>query len=84
MKFNFHYDPGHGWLEVPMSLLCELGIADKITRYSYRRADRVYLEEDCDVRCFDAAMKAAGRSWSYVEKESNWVRTLTPYLAFAS
>jgi len=50
--FTFHTDPGHGWLEVPMSLLRDLGIADKISSYSYMRGDSAYLEEDCDAGLF--------------------------------
>jgi hypothetical protein len=58
--FTFFSDPGHGWLEVPISLLCKLGIADKITPYSYMRGDKAYLEEDCDFGAFLRAAKAAG------------------------
>ena len=50
--FTFHTDPGHGWLEVPMSLLRDLGIADKVSSYSYMRGDSAYLEEDCDAGLF--------------------------------
>ena len=32
-----------------------LGIADKISHYSYQRGATVYLEEDCDVTAFCVA-----------------------------
>jgi hypothetical protein len=47
--FTHYTDPGHGWVEVPRALLHELGIADKITGYSYQRGEDVFLEEDCDL-----------------------------------
>lgn len=58
-KFDIFDDPGHGWLKVPVSLLEKLGIADKITPYSYRRGDFAYLEEDCDAGTFIVAYKEA-------------------------
>ena len=53
--FDFISDPGHGWVKVPMTLLKELGIAEKITTYSYRRDGFAYLEEDCDATLFHHA-----------------------------
>ena len=54
----FFNDPGHGWLEVERKDLDILGIADKISGFSYQKAEInpntgkeeviVYLEEDCD------------------------------------
>ena len=41
-------DPGHAWLSVPLSLVRALGIADRISNYSYMRDGRAYLEEDRD------------------------------------
>jgi hypothetical protein len=34
---KFHQDPGHGWLCVKIAELEALGIADKITGFSYMR-----------------------------------------------
>lgn len=57
--YRFHQDPGHGWIEVPMSEIRELGIADKISTYSYQSRDGriAYLEEDCDAGEFINARK---------------------------
>jgi hypothetical protein len=65
----YHQDPGHGWIEVPARLLADLGIADKITRYSYQSRDgrTAYLEEDCDAPRLLDAMKAAGRPFEIRE-----------------
>lgn len=48
-KIKLYEDPGHGWGAVKRQVLIDLGIADKITPYSYQKGDTVYLEEDCDL-----------------------------------
>jgi hypothetical protein len=50
--FDFISDPGHGWVKVPTWILYNLLIADKISRYSYKRGEFSYLEEDCDASLF--------------------------------
>ena len=57
----FHSDPGHGWLEVPMTSLVQAGVHEEISGYSYVSRDRsvAYLEEDCDAIKY---MKAIGYS----------------------
>ena len=57
--YIFHEDPGHGWLEVPVSELLELGIINQISEFSYLSLDRktAYLEEDCDLAVFFNAKK---------------------------
>ncbi len=59
-KYHFICDPGHGWLEVKLAELEELGIENKISAYSYKSLSfptKVYLEEDCDMSIF---MDASG------------------------
>jgi hypothetical protein len=53
-------DPGHGWVRFPRSRLVRLGIADKISPYSYQRGDQVFLEEDCDLTVLITALRAQG------------------------
>ena len=60
LVYDFYSDPGHGWLQVKLDELVELGIQDKISHYSYIRGDTVYLEEDCDMSTFMNAMEAQG------------------------
>jgi len=55
--YIFYEDPGHGWLAVPMDHLIALGVADKITGYSYLLGNTAYLEEDCDLGVFVLAYK---------------------------
>jgi hypothetical protein len=82
-NFTYYTDPGHGWVEVPRSLLHELGIADKITGYSYQRGEDVFLEEDCDLSTFARAMTKAGRSFDLTQvnepRGESWVRLLWSY-----
>jgi hypothetical protein len=57
---KFHQDPGHGWLCVKIAELEALGIADKITGYSYMRKQSAYLEEDTDLTTYINALKSRG------------------------
>lgn len=62
LEVQYHQDPGHGWLEVTRAMVDRLGIAPKISRYSYQSATgtAVYLEEDCDAALFVRAIEASG------------------------
>lgn len=52
-KFKFHYDAGHGWLQVHLNDLQDIGLAPAdFTRFSYRNGDWLYLEEDLDAGTF--------------------------------
>ena len=57
---KFHQDPGHGWLCVKIAELEALGIADKITGFSYMRKQSAYLEEDTDYTTYLYALKERG------------------------
>lgn len=57
--FRFIHDPGHGWLEVSISLLDTLNIKNQISEYSYVYNGKAYLEEDCDMPIFLNAYKAS-------------------------
>ena len=68
MILNFNYDAGHGWLTSNTTQLMELGIYDKVSRYSYINTAYsnedgsydVYLEEDCDAPLLLNALKERG------------------------
>ena len=64
---TFHTDPAHGWLEVNRADLDALNIAHKISRYSYQKGDRVFLEEDSDAAHYFRA--AGGRGWTITTTE---------------
>lgn len=84
-NLRFIEDPGHGWLEVDKVDLVTLGIADKISHFSYQRGPtgKVYLEEDCDASVFLDAATAAGWNviWNCIHQENTFVRELPGYSA---
>ena len=49
---TIYHDPGHSWAKVPRQTRHDLGIADRITPFSFQRGEYVYLEEDCDMATF--------------------------------
>jgi hypothetical protein len=73
MKLKYYTDPGHGWVAVKRKLLTELGIADKITYFSYQKGNTVYLEEDCDLSTLITALqvKHNGLVMEYDTKHTN-------------
>jgi hypothetical protein len=84
IKRTFHTDPGHGWLEVHYSELA--GFETEITRWSYQKGDKVFLEEDCDATKFVEEMKNRGIEIEFVEKYQHRspIRNYAPYQARAS
>ena len=64
-------DPSHAWAKVRKDVLVNLGIADKITRYSYQRGDYAYLEEDCDLTTLCMALNERDTRIKFVEKNTN-------------
>ena len=51
-------DSAHEWLAVKEQELIDLGIAHKISQYSYIKGSTVYLEGDCDAAHFFEAYRA--------------------------
>ena len=82
-SFQYFQDPGHGWVRVPVSLLEELGLIEKITTYSFVKGDYAYLEEDQDASTWVAAMKAANKDFTLVEKHTNNSSTIRNYPSFS-
>lgn len=80
-KYRFHIDPGHGWLEVTVNELEMLGLTGKISVYSYRKGNAVFLEEDCDAPLFIEAAGLNEDDWVYVnyEREYSPIRDLPPF-----
>lgn len=49
----FWEDPGHGWLQVPRTLIAALKKEGMdVSGYSYADSKYMYLEEDCDAPAF--------------------------------
>ena len=53
-------DPGHAWARFPKAKLVTLGIADKISPYSYQNGTNAFLEEDCDLSTLITALRESG------------------------
>lgn len=52
LQFNYHQDPGHGWMEISKEEFQKLPLTIRlnVSRYSYVGVrGAVYLEEDCDM-----------------------------------
>ena len=64
-------DPGHAWARFPKARLVKLGIADKITAYSYQNGANAFLEEDCDLGTLIGALKAQGYEIKFSESHTN-------------
>ncbi|KKM87981.1 hypothetical protein LCGC14_1263420 [marine sediment metagenome] len=50
-------DAGHGWAKVPISELKSLGIANRISIFSYMKDGFAYLEEDKDFGTYLKVLK---------------------------
>jgi hypothetical protein len=67
--YVFFTDPGHGWLRVKLAELVALGIAEKISRFSYMHGGYAYLEEDCDAGVFLQAKFGSDISFAELERQ---------------
>ena len=72
-------DAGHAWAKVKKQVLINLGIADKISRYSYQLRDNAYLEEDCDLFLLHQTLDAQGVRLKYVEKHTDKTSKIRSY-----
>lgn len=51
--YTIHADSGHGWLRVTIGEVTQLGFnVSDFSRYSYRKGNDLFLEEDCDMAKF--------------------------------
>lgn len=71
MKFRYYTDPGHGWVAVSRSFLKTLGVAHRVSSYSYQRGGTVYLEEDCDAGLVVDALRALGVTYTLDERHTD-------------
>ncbi len=86
LKLNYFTDPGHGWVSVKLETLKTLGIAEKISGYSYMRGASAYLEEDCDLAALFAACDSQEIKIELQTKHTNNrspIRSYAPYRAEA-
>lgn len=84
MKLKFYSDPGHGWLAVKKDLLQKLGIANRITAYSYMKGNTAYLEEDCDAALFLDVLRDGGQGCELVVKSTGKRSPIRSYERFST
>lgn len=87
MELTYHTDPGRGWVAVPRDVIDQLGVADKVSAYSYESNGMVYLEEDCDAGPVLRLLEERGANVRIAERHTDadhWIRRLPAYRAQVS
>ena len=82
MVITIYRDPSHGWGKENKALLDKLGIADKISKYSYMREGKAYLEEDVDLNILLQALTKAGREFRLDDRYSERPSRIRGYDAY--
>lgn len=77
-------DPGHGWVRFPKLRLIKLGIADKISVYSYQNGANAFLEEDCDLTVLVNALRNRGYEIKFKGGSSNRQSKIRSYDRFST
>ena len=76
-------DPGHAWCRFPLRRLTALGIADKISHYSYQNGTNAFLEEDDDLAVLVHALRSRGYDIKFhetsTESKSSKIRSFQSY-----
>ena len=75
-------DPGHAWARFPKSKLVSLGIADKISTYSYMNGSNAFLEEDCDLSVLIKALRDLGYEIKFNESHTNRQSKIRGYCSY--
>jgi hypothetical protein len=75
-------DPGHAWARVAKSKLVTLGIADKISAYSYQKGENAFLEEDCDLTVLVNALRERGYEVKFNESHTNRQSKIRSYSTY--
>ena len=83
LSLSYFTDPGHGWVSVKLSILKDLGIADKVSHYSYMRGASAYLEEDCDLGLLYSACEAIGIQLTLKPKHTNKRSPIRSYASYS-
>ena len=75
-------DPGHAWARVAKSKLVKLGIAEKISPYSYQKGENAFLEEDCDLTVYINALRKRGYEVKFNESYTNRQSKIRNYFSY--
>lgn len=84
IKIKVFGDPGHAWARFSKARLVKLGIADKITPYSYQNGANAFLEEDCDLSTLMTALKGQGYAVKFDESFTNKSSKIRSYGTYQS
>jgi len=76
---RFYHDPAHGWLAVKFKDLCELGITDSISCFSYMRGQTAYLEQDSDAGKYLEAARERGLEIQIQDRQHHTVSPIRYY-----
>lgn len=71
LTLDYVQDPGHGWIAADIHALRQYNLTDKVSEYSYRDGDLVWLEEDCDASLYLNALRRAGIPFTLKESHTN-------------
>lgn len=82
ITLNYFTDPGHGWIEVPVQMLKDLGIVNKITTYSYRKGNTAFLEEDCDSSLLIQELTKNNITYTLNQKHTNNDSKIRDYYSY--
>ena len=82
IKIQVFEDPGHGWARFPKARLVKLGIADRISTYSYQRGTNAFLEEDCDLSLLINALKTRGYEVEFAVSHTNRQSKIRNYACY--
>ena len=75
-------DPGHAWARFPKARLVKLGIADKISPYSYQNGTNAFLEEDCDLSVLISVLREKGYEIKFNESHTNRQSKIRGYCSY--
>ena len=84
IKIKIYTDSGHGWGAVKRTVLSNLGIANKITSFSFQKGNTVYLEEDCDLPSLITACAVKGIQIEFVQKHTDRRSPIRTYNRFVA
>lgn len=79
ITLKFYTDPGHGWVAVKRKMLYDLGIAGKISYFSFEKGQTVYLEEDKDLATLLDALGERGFGVKLNEKHTDGLSPIRSY-----
>jgi hypothetical protein len=82
MIITIYSDPQHGWGKVNKALLDKLYIADIISKHSYMREGKAYLEIDLDLPLLFRSLRRENMEYRIEYRYSNKLSRIRGYDAY--